>query len=432
MLKVVLALALGVIARAEDYAVIVAGSRTYGNYRHQADACHAYQIAIGNGMKPENVILMAYDDIANNPSNPFPGKIFNKPTAAGTPGVDVYKGCKIDYKGSTTTAANFLKVITGDESAGGRVLKSGENDRVFLNFADHGGVGIIAFPVGPYLGVKDLNAAIATMHTKKMYSKLVFYLEACESGSMFEGVLPENINVYATTAANAKESSWGTYCPPDDKIDGKELKSCLGDLYSINWMENSDELGMNQTLSEQFDIVLKKTSKSHVMEYGDKSFKSDPIGYYQGGPGFFEAPLLGRTETERKSSDVSSRDIPLHLAYYEYLRTDKRDVAAMAKNAAELQAVVASRLAADQMFTGLTQMVAGENGQTLLAADATTEATLACDKCCASVHNAMQEFCGGYDDYSMQYVRVVVNLCEEIEQDADMTAKLVDTIRQSC
>ena len=33
-----------------------------------------------------------YDDIAGSSENPFPGQIFNKPTAAGTPGVDVYSG----------------------------------------------------------------------------------------------------------------------------------------------------------------------------------------------------------------------------------------------------------------------------------------------------------------------------------------------------
>jgi len=43
---------------------------------------------------------LAYDDIANSPYNPFPGQIFNKPSPAGTPGQDVYAGCKIDYSGS--------------------------------------------------------------------------------------------------------------------------------------------------------------------------------------------------------------------------------------------------------------------------------------------------------------------------------------------
>ena len=40
------------------------------------------------------------------------------------------------------------------------------------------------------------------MHQDKKFKKLVFYLEACESGSMFKNLLPENIDVYATTASN--------------------------------------------------------------------------------------------------------------------------------------------------------------------------------------------------------------------------------------
>ena len=32
----------------------------------------------------------------------------------------------------------------------------------------------------------------------KGFSQLVFYLEACESGSIFDGLLPANINVYAS------------------------------------------------------------------------------------------------------------------------------------------------------------------------------------------------------------------------------------------
>ena len=52
-------------------------------------------------------------------------------------------------------------------------------------------------------------STIKTMHDKKWYNKLVFYIESCHSGSMFEGILPSDLNVYATTAANAHESSWG-------------------------------------------------------------------------------------------------------------------------------------------------------------------------------------------------------------------------------
>ena len=41
--KVATMMAMFGAAAAEHWAVIVAGSSGYGNYRHQADACHAYQ-----------------------------------------------------------------------------------------------------------------------------------------------------------------------------------------------------------------------------------------------------------------------------------------------------------------------------------------------------------------------------------------------------
>ena len=49
--------------------------------------------------------------------------------------------------------------------------------------------------------------------TCRGFADLVFYVEACESGSIFEGLLDNELNIYATTASNAYESSWGTYCP---------------------------------------------------------------------------------------------------------------------------------------------------------------------------------------------------------------------------
>lgn len=76
-----------------------------------------------------------------------------------------------------------------------------------------------------------------------MYKQLVFYLEACESGSMFDGLLKPEWNIYATTAANGYESSWGCYCGGEAMVNGVSLGTCLGDLYSVNWMENLD----NQT-----------------------------------------------------------------------------------------------------------------------------------------------------------------------------------------
>lgn len=49
--------------------------------RHQSDVFHAYQVLVAGGYRPDHIVVMAYDDIANNPENPMPGKVFNKPGA---------------------------------------------------------------------------------------------------------------------------------------------------------------------------------------------------------------------------------------------------------------------------------------------------------------------------------------------------------------
>jgi len=72
-----------------------------------------------------------------------------------------------------------------------------------------------------------------------MYKEMVFYLEACESGSMFPRLLPSD-NVYAMTASDAKQSSWAAYCNPLDVVNGTKMNTCLGDVFSVNWMEDTE------------------------------------------------------------------------------------------------------------------------------------------------------------------------------------------------
>ena len=97
--------------------------------------------------------------------------------------------CK-DYTGADVTAANFLSVITGDAAAmkgkaRGNVLNSTAEDRVFINFVDHGGVGLIAFPNQRYLYAKDLMQA-QTMHSKQLYKELYFMLRHANQGQCFK------------------------------------------------------------------------------------------------------------------------------------------------------------------------------------------------------------------------------------------------------
>ncbi|CAF0747156.1 unnamed protein product [Didymodactylos carnosus] len=274
---VIALLALYAHAAGQHWAVIVAGSNGYYNYRHQADVCHAYQILHKHGIPDDNIVVMMYDDIANDPSNPTKGVIINHPN-----GKDVYKGVPKDYVGETVTPKNFLNVILGNTTAlkGIGIEKhaqsNGPDDNVFIFFTDHGAAGLVAFP-SDVLYAKDFNTAIKKMHTEKKYKQMVIYIEACESGSMLEDLLADNINVYGTTASNAEESSYACYY--DEK-----RQTYLGDVYSVVWMEDSDAEKIDaETLFKQFQVTKKKTNTSHVMQYGDlKLGKAHMVAEFQG------------------------------------------------------------------------------------------------------------------------------------------------------
>ncbi|CAJ0952976.1 unnamed protein product [Ranitomeya imitator] len=96
----------------KHWVILVAGSNGWYNYRHQADLCHAYQIVKKNGIPDEQIVVMMYDDIADNEENPTKGIIINRPN-----GSDVYAGVPKDYTGEDVTPANFLAVLKGDSKA---------------------------------------------------------------------------------------------------------------------------------------------------------------------------------------------------------------------------------------------------------------------------------------------------------------------------
>lgn len=117
-------------------------------------------------------------------------------------------------------------------------MKQTADDNIFVFFSDHGSPGSISFP-SKFLYADQLISTLKQMNGT--FSKLVFYLETCESGSMFVN-LPADINVYALSAASPSESSWATYCSPDDVIAGKHIGTCLGDLFSVNFIEDLETL----------------------------------------------------------------------------------------------------------------------------------------------------------------------------------------------
>lgn len=253
------------------WVVLVAGSNEYYNYRHQADIYHAYQVFHDNGYPDSNIIVMQFDDIAYNPSNPFQGVVLND-----VGGRNMYVNIPKDYVGNDVNPTNFLNVLLGKAGeTGQKVIIPNPENKIFIYFADHGATGLIAFPTGDVLYAHELNDTFTQMYLNNAYESIVVYLEACESGSMFSRVLSPEINIYAVTASTPTQSSWA--CCQDDTV-----HAYLGDMFSVIWLENVDsfERVMNQTFQDMFKLVKNETSTSHVCEYGNLTMSGLSISEY--------------------------------------------------------------------------------------------------------------------------------------------------------
>ncbi|CAM9771815.1 unnamed protein product [Ectocarpus sp. 4 AP-2014] len=412
---------LGLVATSageSNWAVVIAGSRGFTNYRHQADVCHAYHVVRRNGIPAENVILMTYGDAVDSVENPFPGQLFNKPTPDGVAGYDVNRACSPSYTGEDVTADNFLAVLKGDNKTteGKPVLRSTKEDRVFVYFADHGGVGLVAMPAGDPVYAQDLIDALRYMSTKGMYKELVFYMEACESGSMFEGLLPEDANIYATTAANSQESSYGTYCGMESSVNGTLIGSCLGDLYSVNFLENSDEPSMfhTETLDSQFALVKNETSRSHAQKFGTLSMGTDHIEWFLGAVGFpsvdggeFRDQAAAVARIPAPKNGVNSRDIKLHALRYQRSQLAGAGRTREADNLdQQIAEEMAMRFNSAKVFREISRRTSGGAPVPPLTGVFTEHS------CLKAASTAVIASCGPWNDFSLTYVRSLATLCQ--------------------
>ncbi|VVB09035.1 unnamed protein product [Arabis nemorensis] len=401
------------------WAVLVAGSSGYWNYRHQADVCHAYQLLKKGGLKEENIVVFMYDDIAKNKENPRPGVIINSPH-----GEDVYNGVPKDYTGEDVNVDNLFAVILGNRTAlkggSGKVVDSVPNDHIFIYYSDHGGPGVLGMPTSPHLYANDLNDVLKKKHASGTYKSLVFYLEACESGSIFEGLLQDGLNIYATTASNAEESSWGTYCPGEDPSPPSEYETCLGDLYSVAWMEDSDKHNLQtESLHQQYELVKRRTAGSsssygsHVMEYGDLGLSTEKLVLYMGtNPANENFTFVDENLLRMSSKVTNQRDADL-VHFWDKYRKAPEGSARKVEAQKQLLEVMSHRLHVDNSVLLIGKFLFGiSQGPAVLNKVRRSGKPLVDDwDCLKTMVRAFERHCGSLSQYGIKHMRAIANIC---------------------
>lgn len=216
--------------------------------------------------------------------------------------------------------------------------------------------------------------------------------------------LPKNTGIYALSAANPSESSWGTYCSPDDVVAGKHIGSCLGDLFSVNFVEDTEKGNYDETLQQQFQVIQKLTDKSHVLQWGDLSFSGSRIGEFltgskaQEGTNLRTVRPIGRVGSRvSKESTMDSRTMKLQSLSAVYARD--RSPAVFKEMLEEMQ----SMRRYDSAFSLLASRlgVTGDYRPELL--------DFACLR--GSVE-AFESKCGRFSDYGLGYIKYLAQACE--------------------
>ena len=236
-------------------AVLVAASSGWENYRHQADVYNMYRILRSQGYTDDDIILIAEDDIAQNPANPEPGVVRVRPD-----GENVYRNIQIDYHPSDITAADINDILCGRKSKRlPIVLESDSCHNVLFFWSGHGVTGQFNW-LDTHDNYRQYMAreCFEAMSAARRYRKLLCLFETCYSGSVAmeaEG-LP---GILCITAANEYETS---------KADN--YSQTLG-----TWMSNRFTSTLQAAVEDEADISLRdlyyrlfiNTVGSHVTVY---------------------------------------------------------------------------------------------------------------------------------------------------------------------
>lgn len=366
-----------------------------------------------------------YDDIALNEENPRKGIIINSPK-----GEDVYKGVPKDYTGDSLTTNNLLAVILGNKTAlqggSGKVVNSGPNDRIFIYYSDHGSPGVLTMPNDDDLYAKDFINTLKKKYQSRTYKSMVIYVEACEAGSIFEGLLEDEWNIYATTASNPDESSWATYCPGFDPSPPPEYDTCLGDLYSVAWMEDSDMHNtQSETLEKQYEAVKKRTKDagdhgSHVMEYGNDHISLDHLSLYLGSS---ESDSRHKHHNKWASNNDNNNQlsslntIEQHEADILYLKRKVLRASEGSKKRKEAQEelddALSHRKYVDSIFQEIEKGIFGdEKGYEMIKTIRSARQPIVDDwDCFKTLVETYKIHCGTLSTYGKKHMRVFAKLC---------------------
>lgn len=241
----------------DRWALLIAASKGWPNYRFQADVFAMYQLLRQHGYAGDHIVLICEDDVANNAKNPYPGEL-----RVSDAGENLYNPNAVDYRLSDISVNDFADILQGRSSERlPKVIKSDNNDNVLVFWSSHGAPGALNFGTSTVMNYGRLRDILAgTPHRKMLVT-----VEACYSGGLGQACegLPGCLFI---TAATPYETSHAD-------VWSEECGVFLSNGFTRGFQEAIDT-NPAISLRDLYYTVARNTSGSHVKVYNVHNYGS--------------------------------------------------------------------------------------------------------------------------------------------------------------
>ncbi|KAF8057151.1 PIG-K [Scenedesmus sp. PABB004] len=182
-----------------NWAVLVATSKYWYNYRHIANALSFYRTVKRLGIPDSHIVLMLAEEVACNARNAHPGAVFNDAGHA----LNVYGSTvEVDYRGAEVTVENFIRVLTGRHDPAvprPKRMLSDRGSNVLVYISGHGGNEFMKFQDTAELMAQDVADAVQQMHEKGRYRELLLVVETCQAATLYSRITSPNVLAMASS-----------------------------------------------------------------------------------------------------------------------------------------------------------------------------------------------------------------------------------------
>lgn len=241
------------------WALIVAASTGWSNYRHQADALEMYRLLKKQGYTDDRIVLVMEDDIANNPDNPHEGVVRVQPS-----GENLYQNVLIDYKLSSITPNDIGLILRGGKSERlPEVISADDTDNVLIFWSGHGAPGCFVWNEDERFAADLMRTTLQTLAMEKKYRKMLWLTEACYAGSVAKESEGLPGIMFITAAAENETSKADTF--------NDELGVWMTNHFTST-LEEQINLNPSISLRDLYFKLFRNTVGSHVTIYNQPNF----------------------------------------------------------------------------------------------------------------------------------------------------------------